>query len=336
MFQLYYLMRKLEKSRGYKPAKERRRAGMLRLFAFGCVVSTAVGTCSMQSSASAQVREASLGIGAQMMEFSDLLADPHLVTMNGEQLFISSGTSKDDIKVTLDRFEAHCRSKEGVTGELWRKITATPNLKEHFPEGSPLNLMRREDEHEGMVICLVKIDGRPAKPLAAAISDFVNTRDLGALGALRYVYVRKSNGGNSVITAWTEDKFNFGKMFPSDGAEPPGTDSLTLPRPAGDSHRILSAKIEGTPFGVRVYQTGMKPEEVYASYDTVMKNGGWLPITKSDRRGDAPYDGRGYLKDGVYSVIAANADPNGGSVVSLGDLGGGTTDKPPHAAAALH
>ena len=327
MIQLLGFLRRLERLRGYDAARAKRRAGLLRVFAFGGAVSVAASTCALPSVARADLSEASMGVGAQMMEFADLLRAPRSVSINGERMMVSSGVSKDDVKGTLDRFEAHCRAREGVTGELWRQITGANGDGAALPEGSPLSLMRREDARSGLVMCLVRPAGRPARSLLGAVSEFARTHDLGALGALRYAYARRSKGGTSVVTAWTDDRFDLDAMFPRDGADAPGTDSAYAPAPPGATRRLLAARIEGTPYGVRVYQSSAAPDAIYAAYAKAMAERGFTPLGAADTAED-PSAGVGFLKDGLLVAVSAGPDPKGGSVVTVGDLGGGTTERP--------
>jgi hypothetical protein len=333
MIQLLWYLRRLERLRGYDAAKAKRRAGLFRVAVFGSFVSVGVGTCAFQSSARAEVREASMTVGAEMIELADLLRDPHAVSINGERMNVASGSSGDGVHATLDRFEAHCRAHEGVTADVWRKLGAASEAAGVRSPGSPFNVLRDENEREGTVVCLVKPDGHPAKPVFEALGDFARTHDLGALGALRYVYVRRARtgAGSTLVTAWTDDKFDLGAMLPDEASEPAGTDSPSAPRPPGDTHRLLSARIEGTPYGVRVYQSSASSADVYGAYDRAMGASGWKRLTAFGVAPAGPDDskGHGYLKDGVLVAVSAQPDPNGGSVVSIGDLGGGDTANPP-------
>ena len=56
MIQLLGYLRLLERRRGYDAARAKRRAGLLRLFAFGCAVSLGTGTCALHSVARADLR----------------------------------------------------------------------------------------------------------------------------------------------------------------------------------------------------------------------------------------------------------------------------------------
>jgi hypothetical protein len=107
------------------------------------------------------------------------------------------------------------------------------------------------------------------------VKAFAETGQLGALGAVRYAYVKQSPSGKSVVvTAWTDDKFNIFDLIPKENEDAPGVDFADIPRPTA-SNRVLSTRLEGTYFGVNVYRGFGSPKSVAAFYDEEMERRGW-------------------------------------------------------------
>ncbi len=315
--------RRLERLKPFNPERSRRRRGMVRLFAFGLTVAFGTGTCATYSSAQSRLDEGAFGVGRELYAMKDLLQDAHRINLNGESIWMSSTSSSQDVSTILDRFESHCRQNQGASADLWRQLAAQKgNVQNVLPEGSnPLTFMRRATGNEGVVMCLTKTEHQNKDGVLAGL-DFARTSDLGHLGAVRYAYVRKNHGkagGSTVLTAWTEEHFKLDALFPKGAEDVAGTDSDLAPRPPGNSLRLLSARLDGTPYGVRVYQSSAAdPHEVFLHYDTEMRKRGYGRLVDAkDLDG-----GRGYMKGGIMVVVSAQPDPNGGTAVTVGDLGG--------------
>jgi hypothetical protein len=316
-------LRKLDRLKPFNPAKAKRRRGIVRLVGFAVSITLGTGTCAAYSSASTSANDGALGFGRELSKMGDLIGDePHRISLNGETIWMSSSSTTQDVKTVLDRFEVHCLANQGASLDLWRQLEAKlPPTKSIPTQTNPLTSMRTEGKGEGTVMCLTKTDFQNKNGFRAGL-DFVKTSDLGHLGALRYVYVSRAQDGKAtnVLFAWTEGHFKLNSLYPqADGEDVPGSDSELAPRPAGKSLRILSAKLDHTPYGVRVYQSEIGTvHEVFAHYDGVMKQRGFGRIIDSTK----PDMGREYMKGGVLVVIGANIDPNGGTAVTIGDLGG--------------
>ena len=313
--------RRLERLKPYDAEKARRRRGYVRLFAFGLTVCFGTGTCATYSSAQSRLDESSFGVGRQLYAMRDLLQDAHRINLNGQAIWMSSTSSKEDMTKILDRFEGHCRQNQGASADLWRKLgELQPAAANVMPEGSnPMTFMRRSSDTEGVVMCLTKTEHQNKDGVLAGL-DFARTSDLGHLGAVRYAYVHKGkHGGSTVMTAWTEEHFKLDALYPKGNEDVAGSDSDLAPRPPGNTLRLLSARLDGTPYGVRVYQSSAAtPHEVFVHYDTEMRKRGYGRLVDSkDLDG-----GRGYMKGGIMVVVSAQPDPNGGTAVTIGDLGG--------------
>jgi hypothetical protein len=312
--------RRLERLKPFNPEKARRRRGKARLFAFGLTVALGTGTCATYSSAQSRLDEGSFGVGRELYAMKDLLKDAHRINLNGQAIWMSSTATHDDLTTILDRFEAHCRQNQGASADLWRQLAASKTeAATALPEGSnPLTFMRRSNGNEGVVMCLTKTQHQNKDGVLAGL-DFARTSDLGHLGAVRYAYAHRTKTGTTVMTAWTEEHFKLDALYPKGAEDVAGTDSDLAPRPPGNTLRLLSARLDGTPYGVRVYQSSAAtPHEVFLHYDTEMRKRGYGRLVDSkDLDG-----GRGYMKGGIMVVVSAQPDPNGGTAVTVGDLGG--------------
>ncbi len=319
MIQILLALRKLNRLKPFNAKKARHRQGLARVFAFGLTVSLAVGVGAGYSSAQTQADEGAMGVGRQLAAMGDLLQEPHRINLNGQAIWMSSGVTDESAKTVLDRFETHCRANQGASADLWKQLGKKGMAVQAAPAGkNPLTFLRRGNDDEGVVSCLAKTPDQEKDGVKAALK-FVKTHDLGDLGALRYAYAKKGTHGTQVLVAWTEDHFKLDNLYPQGSNDVPGTDSDLAPRPPGKTLRLFSAHMDGTPYGVRVYQSSAgTPKEVTDYYDAEMKKRGFgRLLDKSDMDGS-----REYMKGGVFVSLNAQPDPNGGTAVSVGDLGG--------------
>jgi hypothetical protein len=325
MIQLLFVLRavrRLDRIQFFDPAKARHRRGLTRLFGFGIAVTMSTGMCASYSSAQTKASEGAMGFGRELAKMSDMIQEPHRISLNGEAIWMSSSSTKTDMKIVLDRFEKICRENQGASADMWRQIEGNSDAAKGVPQDkNPLTVLRRDGSDEGLVLCLAKTAHQSPNGIQAGL-DFARTNDLGHLGAVRYAYAKQKPGhGTQVVVAWTEDHFKLDSMFPkADGEEVPGTDSDLAPRPPGKSLRLLSAKLDGTPYGVRVYQSSAEnAHEVFIYYDAEMRKRGFGHIVDpKDRDGG----GRLYMKGGTMTVVQSQPDPNGGTIVTVGDMGG--------------
>lgn len=314
-------------------ARSKHARGLLRAGGYLAVLSLGLGAFQMRA-AHAEVRNRTVELGRQMYDLAHASQhDVNKLTINGQPLWVGSSLAKDSVTDVLDRYEGTCEKNLAQPTENWRELAQKiDEKKEQRPALAGSGVMRGGGSEEGTVICFTK--GESSKPtVREAFKSFVDTGELGALGNLRYVYARKSDQGRTVVlTAWTDDKFNLTEIIPKDGAEAKGVDFPGLPRPP-EANRLMSAQVEGTPFGVNVYRTQQTPAAVVGFYDAEMTKRGWAgfdPEIKMQRalRGEddkAGVIGRLYERDGVVLTLAAHAD-QGATIASLGLAGVTSTD----------
>ena len=138
-------------------------------------------------------------------------------------------------------------------------------------------IVRGGDGDEGAVLCFTKTPSSK-RTFSEAVKTFATTGELGALGGVRYVYAHKSKQGNTVVlTAWTDEQFNVMRFMGEDGKDAEGEDFTGLPRPPA-STRVMSARLEDTPFGINVYRSKTAPAELAKIYDESMIKEGWMAL----------------------------------------------------------
>lgn len=307
------------KKDGYQPAKARRSAGIKRVVAYAFGMMAVVGTCSLHS-AKADIAESSMALGRELLPLADLLHENNKLSLNGQPVFVSTGTTKQSMKMVLDRYEDHCRSHNAAFAEAWKDVpelfdgNKVPVSKE-TAQLTGMGIVRHENAKEGVVMCMVRDEGVTFRE---SVREFGKTRDLGKIGRLRYAYVtpQPKTGSAFVITAWTEGKFDLGQFVPEGKNDAFGTDSPDYPRPPS-SQRMLSASLDGTPYGVRIYGSAAEPKAVIDFYDAQMDTAGWQVIAPPN----AEKFGRIYMKGNVEVALASAKNSDGNTVVSLGEMG---------------
>ena len=298
------------------PEQRKKRRGLLRAMAYLAALS-GVFTIIQVRQARAEVGDKTLEIGRQMFALANATQhDVNRLSMNGQQMFIGSSLTNDPVSTVLDRYESLCRETRAQSVDEWKALAAagaTNAVKETSGVAKGGGVVRSGNRTEGAILCFTKTEA--SKPtIREAVSAFAETGELGALGAVRYVYVQKAKNGTSVLTAWTAEQFNL-KAFVIDDPtrDAPGADFADLPRPDG-AVRVLSGRVEDTPFGINVYKGKGEPTAVIATFDKLLLEQGWIGLDPQleERTADDPHhpSGRLYEKDGVVLTVAAHVEPD--------------------------
>jgi hypothetical protein len=314
-------------------AKSKHTRGLLRAGGYLVVLSLGLGAFQLRA-AHAEVRNRTVELGRQMYSLANATQqDVNKLSINGQPIWIGSSIAKDSVSDVLDRYEGECQKNLAQPSENWRELAQKiDEKKEKKPALAGSGVMRGGGDAEGTVLCFTK--GENSKPtVREAFKSFVDTGELGALGNLRYVYAKQSERGRTVVlTAWTDDKFNLSDIVPKDGAEAKGSDFAGIPRPPS-ANRLLSAQVEGTPFGANVYRSKQDPATIVGFYDDEMTKRGWAGFDpelkmqhalagKEDKTGVI---GRLYEHNGVVLSLASHVD-EGETITSLGLAGVTSTD----------
>ncbi len=271
-------------------------------------------------SARSDAGEASLVMGREFANLGGAIQNGQRVRLNGETLYVGSTTVDMPTNEVLDRFEALCRQGSQGLDEVVRDPSlGLPAEKRSWldqlgPEG--LGILRNESHGEGTVACVTHGGGGGFKGLAERLGNFSRDLDLQHLGKLRYVYTRPTSDKrrSQVITVWTDGSLRLGHIFPTSGGEAPGTDPVSAPRPP-DATRMLSAEIDGAPYGIRLYESARSPAEVLKFYDQRLAAEGWTSAAEVPR---AAAEARSYSKGGAELLLFAEAGPR--TTVSLVEL----------------
>jgi hypothetical protein len=263
------------------------------------------------------VEKGALEIGSGLAQLGDVAGPNYDVKLNGETIHVSSTMTDTPLDDVLDRFEKECREHAGGLDDELNALPAAvqgqvpPDMK--GPAGS--GTMRTREGDRGMVACLARDADLGYAGTLQALTRFAKSGDLADLGKLRYVMAERAPSGRThVIGVWTEGSFHIGNIFPSEG-DCPGSDLPETYRPEG-SRRLLTASVEGAPFGVRIYQAPGTPDEVLAKYDQGMAAQGWSPVRAADQ--GLEQAGRAFMRGPVDALVTAQPTKDGkGTVVSL-------------------
>lgn len=264
-----------------------------------CVVGAGLSARSAYGSMSEQV----LVTGRQLAKLADITKDNQRLSINGQNIYMASATTELSMEQVLDRFETICKEDGTVARDLReiRGLMEDPALTAKA-KATNYGILREERADDGVIACTVKNPANGKRSFVDGAAKLVEKWDLAEVGFLRYAYVRKLESGRThVLTAWTEGSFRLDAMTPPEGGgDAPGSDSESVPRPA-NSIRYLSAGVDGTPHGVRIYEARGTAKQVLADYEEQLPKSGWEQVFVGENAPEARYFSRG----GVDVVIVA-------------------------------
>lgn len=252
--------------------------------------------------------------------------DVYRMNLNGQAISITSATTDRSPSVVLDYFERECKARADGLGERFTALYDT--LRDMPPSsGNPgFATLRDERGPKGFVVCFATARSMSTTEQIRALTDAATSGDIGRIGDVRYVVAESAGEGSNVVSAWTHGSFNVREMFPPKG-DAPGKDWPMAPRPAG-SRRVLTAFVEGAPYGVNVYQLSDPADRVREAVERDFLGRGW---TKAYVPPQVQAASRAYARDGVDLVVTATDDPAGGTAVSYV-----SSVMPGHSEAAAH
>ncbi len=261
------------------------------------------------------VREGAFDVGSRLVSLGDALGPTYTVRLNGESVHVSSATTALGVAAVLDRFEQECREHTGGLAEEFRRLPETLASRVPVIAQGPagLGIVRKEDERQGVVGCLAREGEGGLSAFGQALRAFERSGDLSSFGHLRYVAAqRRADGKTHVVSVWSDGPLHVGAMFPVEG-DAPGVDPGDAVRPPG-AKRLLSASVDGSPFGLQVYASSAPPDAVLAHYAEDMTRSGWeaAPGVASH----FPH-ARAFRRDGVDLMVFVESDHGARSVVSL-------------------
>lgn len=276
----------------------------LRLAAYVLAVG-AVGSGLAFRSAYAGLQDQGMAMGRELMQVGDVVRDKYRVRVNGEPVWVNNVNVDGTKKEILDQAEAMCRKMSGGLDEEYKKFP--PEFRKTISgaeESAVMGVLRQEAGDEGVVACIVNPNASGGfNGFVGRMEEFGKTRDLAAIGNLRYVYVKESGGTTRMLTAFTEGSFRLDRFAPETG-EPAGTDPTDAPRPKS-SVRLMSAEVDGAAYGTRMYESTESSKTILAQFDAEMPGHGWTnPAAIPGREHEA----RLFMKDGQDFILLANED----------------------------
>ena len=235
------------------------------------------------------------------------------VNLNGQSLMTSSHMSDEGVHAVLQAADDECRAH---TGGLDGDIAKLPGAAMAKLTSFVFGVVHREWKNRGFVACFERDGNRGLEGLVNDLGEVAKTGDVGKLGTFRYVSVDRGPNATKthVLRQWTEGTLNIKSMFPAEG-DAPGSDLAEVARPEG-SRRVLDASVDGSHFGVRVYEAPGGPEAVLASYDRELAAKGWKKVDLSEQDAKTM---RVFDQAGANLFLSASAGQKG-SVVSIADM----------------
>lgn len=183
------------------------------------------------------------------------------------------------------------------------------------PTGSASQVLRGvwqvEGEDEGVLICLQGQHPTHLQEWLKALQDFAHTGALSTLGRPRYVRVRRTKDGGSVLlTVWSDAVLNLKRMFPESG-DSPGKDAEWAARPPG-SRRVFSATTTAAGPAVTAYHSRQPPETLRTFYRNALTKDHWALASGTEILSGTRPD--------QEIRVQVQRDANGGSWVTLSQL----------------
>lgn len=288
---------------------KRRAAAIGRVTAYAGVLATVLAFAWARS-VQAAIGEKTLQLGHELAKFGDLLDGTHRVLLNGEAVYVASAVTEQTMGQVLDRFDQECRAHSGGLQAEFDHLPATVQRKlaQKAPAAWDLRLgvVREERADEASIMCLERREGTGLRDVVRRLTDFARTGDLGEVGDLRYVYARKTDGGKvHVLSTFTEGRFNLYKVIGNEGVEPGGADPAATPRPP-NSTRTWSAQLQGSMFGVYLFDSTSTPEQVLQFYDESLPARGWKSLVQHSGIGAHLWE-----YEGVTMLVQAFRDDDG-------------------------
>jgi hypothetical protein len=233
--------------------------------------------------ARAQVNEALLELGAQMMQFPGTDEEAREIRINGVQVSLRTQIVDAPLPEVLRHYERACEERDaGLSEKLAELVSVRTKRSSSLGAISPQG---HRSDGNGYVACIdMGSVTQDLEALAGRFVRFAQTWDLQQMGGLRYAYARSDVAGSEqrtfVLTMWADAAFDLRRVLPLGGADAEGRDMLGLPRPRG-AQRILSAWEADRPSGIYVYLArGRTIAELDSFYRQELPKNGWTIIER--------------------------------------------------------
>jgi hypothetical protein len=288
-------------------------ARVLRLSTFGAVVGGAL-TLLLARTVYGSVAQGVFEANREWSRRAGALdRQSYRVQFNGQGMMISSHMTDESVRAVLEAADAQCRGKSGGLG---KDIARLPQVAFAKLTSFVFGVVHQEWDNRGYVACFERDGDRGLAGLASDLGEVARTGDVGKLGTFRYVSVDRGPGATKthVLRQWTEGKFDLKTAFPAEG-DVPGSDLPTIGRPDG-ARRVLDASVEGSSFGVRVYDSPETGDAVLARYDRDLVAKGWrkVELPEKDARTMRAFDQEGA---DVFITATPSGDRSTVSIASM-------------------
>jgi hypothetical protein len=273
-------------------------------------------------SVKADVEQMLMGLGAEMMRYGQATRQdaPRTLTLNGQALKLSVGSTENSLGEVLDHYEGRCISRDGGLSQQQADAYRKSSFRLTDRQERLLDTTLRQDaDDQGFVACLdAGTDQIGWKHWAERLSRFVKTGNVSEVGQLRYVYAHRGKHSTTFVTLWPEGALNVWEMFPNAG-DAPGFDLPNVPRPNG-SRRLLSARESGFAQSVNVYGVrALSGEQILKFYRNELPKQGWH-LTEDPQMQSRPKHAPRVLlaeRDRRMLTIITGTDRTGGGFVNV-------------------
>jgi len=225
----------------------------------------------------AQLTERMIDTGSAMLQYEDVERQDARRTLvfNGQQIHLSSGTTRHELGQVLDYYEQHCLDHDGgLIDELDTFAADHPEVRLNTEMMDPI--IRSERGDRGVVACLYMEETGGAEAFMERYRRYQDSGDLSEVGDMRYIYAEEADRGTHFVAFWTDGPFVLREMLPADG-DAPGQDMDDVARP-DEVRRFLSVRESGAPQRMTVYladRNGPTEMELERFYREDLSRRGW-------------------------------------------------------------
>jgi hypothetical protein len=294
----------------------------VRLGAFLIVVSS-VSVWWEVRKVSANLAERSLSFGRQLDKLSELSARTTTIELNGARMALTTTVRHESIGVLLDRFAAVCaRDSGGVSEQLDELSASGASVPDALKRGA-FGVYRSEREDlEGTAACFARQQRGGLMETLRRIDELLETGDFAALGQLRYMFAKKTFGGQShVIAVSSLGSLPLDRMFPAHG-DAPGPDLVDAVRPPR-ARRLLSVRVDGSSLQTAMYETSLAPEPAVRAFEPALKARGFALGDLASVEASLVASTRVFLRGDQTILVVAAPRGEGQTAVSTFRLQGG-------------
>jgi hypothetical protein len=256
---------------------------------------------------SADFSERSLALGRQLDRLSEIARGSTTLELNGARLTLTSVTRDESVAVLLERFASLCaRDSGGVSEQLDELAQHGASIPALLRPGAFGVFRTEQGEQEGSAACFARDGDGGLLETIRRIGVVLDSGDFGALGQLRYVFVRRTPDQRShVLSISSLGVLPLARMFPERG-DAPGGDIMDGVRPLG-ARRLVSARVDGSKLEAAMYESSAQPDAAIAAYDAPMRARGFALGDLRHVEESLAASTRVYMREDDTVLVLANA-----------------------------